>query len=73
MKMLDHFLDTKNSPSHRSRPNPKREDERERDKQIQVIPSKSLLQQQTRGTKDLSRGSATSQRSTYVLVVEVTT
>jgi hypothetical protein len=73
MKMLSHFLDAKNSPSCRSRPNPKREDERERDKQIQVIPSKTLQQQQTHGTKDLSQGSATPQRSTYILVVEVTT
>jgi hypothetical protein len=29
MKMLGHFLDAENSPSRRSRPNPKREDERE--------------------------------------------
>jgi hypothetical protein len=29
MKMIGHFLDAENSSSRRSRPNPKREDERE--------------------------------------------
>jgi hypothetical protein len=32
MKMFGHFLDAENSPSHRSRPNPKREVERETSK-----------------------------------------
>jgi hypothetical protein len=51
---------------------------RERDKQKQVIPSKSQQQQQQQqqqqacGAKDLTPGSATPQRSSYVLVVEVT-
>jgi hypothetical protein len=51
VKMLGHFLDAKNPPNRRSRPNLKREVER--DKKKQVIPSKSQQQQQqqARGTK----------------------
>jgi hypothetical protein len=69
--MLCHFLDAENPPiidcdqSLRGRLG-----ERET-KQIQVIASKSQ-QQQAHETKDLSRGSATPLRSSYILIVEVT-
>ena len=45
--------------------------ERERDKHIQAISSNH--NNKHTGHKDLSRGSATPLRSSYVLVVEVTT
>ena len=70
--MLGHSLDAEVPPNRRSGPNPKMKFRRERDKQIQVISSKHNNNKHA-GHKDLSRGSATPQRSSYVLVVEVTT
>ena len=71
VKMLGHSLDTIMPPNRRSSPNPKIKFGRERDKQIQVISSNH--NNKHTGHKDLSRGLATPQRSSYVLVVEVTT
>ena len=71
VKMLGHFFDAVMPPNRRSSPNPKMKLGRERDKQIQVISSNH--NNKHTGHKDLSRGSATPQRSSYVLIVEVTT
>ena len=71
VKMLGHSLDAITPPNRRSSPNPKMKLGRERDKQIQVIYSNH--NNKHTGHKDLSRGLATPQRSSYVLVVEVTT
>ena len=71
VKMLGHSLDAVMPPNHRSSPNPKMKFKRDRDKQIQVISSNHTNKHI--GHKDLSQGSATPQRSSYVLVVEVTT
>ena len=69
--MLGHSLDAVMPPNSRSSLNPKIKFGRERDKQIQVISSNHNNKHM--GHKDLSRGSATPLRSSYVLVVEVTT
>ena len=50
VKMLGHSLDAVMPPNHRSSPNPKMKFGRERDKQIQVISSKSQ-QQEARGAQ----------------------
>ena len=71
VKMLGHSLDAVMPPNRRSSPNPKMKFGRERDKQIQIISSNH--NNKHTGHKDLSRGSTTPQRSSYVLVVEVTT
>ena len=71
VKMLGYSLNAVMPPNRRSSPNPKMKFKRERDKQIQVI-SNNHNNKHT-GHKDLSRGLATPQRSSYVLVVEVTT
>ena len=70
--MLGHSLNTEMPPNRRLSLNPKMKFERERDKQIQVI-SRKHNNNKHAGHKDLSRGSATPQRSSYVLIVEVTT
>ena len=65
-------FDAERSPLHRSSPNPKkifREEETHKNKSD----STSLNNNKHAGHKDLSRRSATPQRSSYVLVVEVTT
>jgi hypothetical protein len=49
------------------------EDGRVEEHKEQVIPHCNDKQQQARRTQDLSRGSVTPQRSSYILVVEVTT
>ena len=72
MKCWGCSFDTERSPPLRgSSPNPKMKFGRERDKQIQVISSNHNNKHM--GHKDLSWGSATPQRSSYFLVVEVTT
>ena len=71
VKMLGHSLDAVMPPNHRSSPNPKIKFGRQRDKHIQVISSNHNNKHTWH--KDLSQGSATPQRSSYVLVVEVTT
>ena len=73
VKMLGHSLDAVMPPNSRSSLNPKIKFGRERDKQIQVISSNHNNNNKHAGHKDLSQGSATPQRSFYVLVVEVTT
>jgi hypothetical protein len=50
-----------------------RDKDRERTWRTSNISSNHKQQQQARGTHDLSRGSATPQRSSYVLIVEMTT
>ena len=71
VKMLSHSLDAVMPLNRRLSPNPKMKFGRERDKQIQVISSNH--NNKYTGQKDLSRGSTTPQRSSYVLIVEVTT
>ena len=71
VKRLGHSLDAVMSPNRRSSPNPKMKFGRERDKQIQVISSNH--NNKHTGHKDLSWGSATPQRSSYIIFVVVTT
>ena len=66
------FFDAERSPLLRSSPNPKKifgEEETHKNKSD----STSLNNNKHARHKDLSRGSGTPQRSSYVLVVEVTT
>ena len=58
---------------HRSSPNPKRRVGEEEETNKNKYDSTNLNNNKHAGHKDLSRGSATPQRSSYVLVVEVTT
>ena len=71
VKMLGPSLDAVMPSNRRSSPNPKMKFGRERDKHIQVI-SNNYNNKHT-GHKDLSWGSTTPLRSSYILVVEVTT
>ena len=73
VKMLSHSLDAEYLQTIDRVQTLKWKFGRERDKQIQVISSNHNNNNKHAGHKDLSRGLATPQRSSYVLIVEVTT
>lgn len=72
MKMLNHFLGLRTRPNGRLGSNPKNDIKRERDNKEQLIPSNQNNNKHARH-KDLSQGSATLLRSTYILIVKMTT
>jgi hypothetical protein len=73
VKVLGHFLDAEKPPNHRPSLNPKREVEGEKETNKYKQYRANHNNNKHAEDKDLSQGSATPQRSFYVLVVEVTT
>jgi hypothetical protein len=71
--MLGHFLDAENPPNHRSRPNPKREAERERQAKISNTKQITTTTRRSMQDKGFIPRFGNPQRSSYILVVEVTT